>query len=75
MAKVLNLIDEKTGWNITRGSHVEILDGEYVVVDFYTRGGNSTGRVVLNNLEGQRMYPDFFPTVIGAKIVEVEDNG
>jgi hypothetical protein len=67
--KGYKLIDEKTGAEIEIGSSVKLFEGStWWLKDWYTKPFPSTGRVVVfeHTLDNVR---EFYPSVIGAKIV------
>jgi hypothetical protein len=69
MAKLIN---EKTGQEIKTGDNVTCFRGtEYKLVSFTEpHKPSSTGRVYVEPVSGEGMRREFFPSVIGAKIVD-----
>jgi hypothetical protein len=69
MAKLIN---EETGLEIQVGDKVTSSGGdEYILQSFKEpHKPSSTGRVYVKPANGEGMSREFFPSVIGAKIVE-----
>jgi hypothetical protein len=69
MAKLIN---EETGLEIQVGDKVTSSGGdEYILQSFKEpHKPSSTGRVYVKPASGEGMSREFFPSVIGAKIVE-----
>ena len=69
------LVDEVTGSEIFVPSERKTFRGEVVTVVGYSppKTSNSTGRVYARS-EGDQWQSEWYPGVIGAKIVETEDS-
>lgn len=67
------LINEETGAEIKVGDRVFSETKEYTLLSFTApHKPSSTGRIYVEPANGEGMRREFFPSVVGAKIVEHE---
>lgn len=67
----MKLINEKTGKELKSGDQVETFRGKTAILKSFTAPHKlgSTGRVIIRE-EGQEYCGEYFPSVIGAKIIK-----